>query len=208
MSEHELKTAGRVALMGATLAFFALGAPVFQVGPDTIWAARIIGALTVAVGVYALLAFRRLLVDRFADHSLDVPLYLTIGLGVVAFLLGFVQLPEDRDLTVTDWLVILIPLVPVAIVSIFLGRRVIDLSHGLYGLKLQLGSLNVAMGSLVIMAMFATFGGIVWPAVAFLMASLAADVVLAMIFFRAAAERREVGEDGWAALRVALDKAD
>ncbi len=86
VDEHELKTAGRVALVGAALAFFALGAPVFEVGPDTIWAARAIGALTVVVGVYALLAFRRLLVDRFADRSLDFYLYLTITLAIIAFL--------------------------------------------------------------------------------------------------------------------------
>ena len=208
VDEHELKTAGRVALVGAALAFFALGAPVFEVGPDTIWAARAIGALTVVVGVYALLAFRRLLVDRFADRSLDFYLYLTITLAIIAFLLGFVQLSKGRTLTIGDWLVILVPLVPVAIVNILLGRRVINLGHDLYGLKLHLGTLNVAMGVLVIVAMAATFGGIVWPAVAFLVASLAADIVLAMIFFRAATERREVGEAGWVALRVTRDRED
>lgn len=191
--------------MGAALAFFALGAPVFEVGPKTIWAARAIGMLTVIVGVYALLAFRRLLVDRFADRSLDLYLYLTIGLAIIAFSLGFVQLPRGGTLTIGDWLVILVPLVPVAIVNILLGQRVINLGHDLYGLRLHLGTLNVAMGVLVIVAMVATFGGIVWPAVAFLVASLAADIILAMIFFRAAAERREVGEAGWVALRVTCD---
>ena len=147
--------------MGAALAFFALGAPVFEVGPKTIWAARAIGMLTVIVGVYALLAFRRLLVDRFADRSLDLYLYLTIGLAIIAFSLGFVQLPRGGTLTIGDWLVILVPLVPVAIVNILLGQRIINLGHDLYGLRLHLGTLAVAMGVLVIIAMVATFGGIV-----------------------------------------------
>ena len=161
MNEHELKTAGRVALMGAALAFFALGAPVFEVGPKTIWAARAIGMLTVIVGVYALLAFRRLLADRFADRSLDLCLYLTIGLAIITFSLGFVQLSRGGTLTIGDWLVILVPLVPVAIVNILLGQRIINLGHDLYGLRLHLGTLAVAMGVLVIVAMVATFGGIV-----------------------------------------------
>ena len=184
INEHELKTAGRVALMGVVLAFFAPGAPVFEVGPETVWAARVIGALTVVVGVYALLAFRRLLVDRFADRSLDLYLYLTIALAIIAFSLGFVQLSGGGTVTIGDWLVILVPLVPVAIVSILLGQRVINLGYDLYGLRLHFGMLNVAMGVLVVVAMAATFGGIVWPAVAFLIASLAADIILAMIFFR------------------------
>ena len=197
MSEHELKTAGRVALVGAALAFFALGAPIFQVGPDTIWAARIIGFLTVVVGVYALLAFRKLVVTRFSDRSLNTYIFLTITLAIVAFVLSFVQLPTDRELTVADWLLILAGLVPAAIVNILLGVQIMRMDYDLYGLRLHLGSLNVAIGALVFLAMLSTMSGAVWPAVTFLIASLAADAILATIFFRAATERGELGAAGW-----------
>ncbi len=128
--------------------------------------------------IYVLLSLRRLLNSRFQFHDADIYITLLIWVEVVLVLLNFLSLGSDK-LEFGLHLLSTVVLIPLGILIIMFGTRVLRLPQDLFGLKKLFAITQIVTGIFFITVILFILG---------IIASAVGDVILGIIFFRAAEE--------------------
>ncbi len=128
--------------------------------------------------IYVLLSLRRLLNSRFQFHDADIYITLLIWVEVVLVLLNLLSLGSDK-LEFGLHLLSTVVLIPLGILIIMFGTRVLRLPQDLFGLKKPFAIAQIVTGIFFITVILFILG---------IIASAVGDVILGIIFFRAAEE--------------------
>jgi hypothetical protein len=128
--------------------------------------------------IYVLLSLRKLFNSRFQFHDADIYVTLLIWVEVVLVLLTLLSLGSDKmefGMNILSTVV----LIPLGILIIMFGTRVLRLSQDLFGLKKPFAIAQIVTGIFFITVILFMLG---------IIASAVGDVILGIIFFRAAEE--------------------
>jgi hypothetical protein len=126
--------------------------------------------------VYIFLVFRRLLNEKSGFHEVDRYITTLIALNVVLTALCLLMLlfPELEE---TASIVVLVLMVPMGVVATIFGIKLLNCSDNLFGYLKPFAYLNLATGLMLVSVFLMLFT---------MLTSIAADVVLAIIFFNSA----------------------
>jgi len=142
--------------------------------------ARISQAILICVGVgllvYVLLSFKKLLNDRFQFHRVDPYISLLIWGNIVLGVLDLLSL-GIRGLEFLVSILSIISFIIFGIISILFGIKLLRLHDNLYGLLKPFSYLAIVSGVCFVTVILALLGVI---------AGVVEDVILGIIFFRAA----------------------
>jgi hypothetical protein len=137
-----------------------------------------------AIGIYILYMFRRLLNRQFDFHATDTLITVLIVVNVVFFVIGLIdllvstmglELVAERDLS---WITMIL-FVPFALLTIVFGVMLLKLRDDLFGLLKPYAYTTIASGVCGATIILAPIG---------LLAAVVALVILGMIFLRAKRE--------------------
>jgi hypothetical protein len=128
----------------------------------------------VAVGIYVLYMFKRLLNERYNFHKTDIPIILLIGVNVFFFIIGIIGMIPSWEIAVG--IATLVFLVPFSILEIVFAALLLKLDDDLFGLKQPFAYVTIAGGICGITVVLIPF---------YMLASLIALVIQGMIFLRA-----------------------
>jgi hypothetical protein len=132
-----------------------------------------------AVGVYVLYMFRRLLNDRFNFHGVDVLITALILVNCIAVLLGLAGMIEGLEVSVG--IITAALLVLYGIVSAVFGIKLFKLEDNLFGLLIPFALLTIASGVCIATFLLAPIG---------VVTEVGALVIQGIIFLKAREERQ------------------
>ncbi|MGQ9646730.1 MAG: hypothetical protein ACUVWO_09350 [Thermodesulfobacteriota bacterium] len=179
ITKKELDLAGWCSITNALMAIPSLAMSWFLeavkgIGP------RLSQAILTLVGLglflFVIYAFRRLLNDRFKFHDADTYISLMIWGNIVLAILSLLSLGTGQLEPFMDFLTVA-ALIGFGILSIMFGTRLLRLSGDLYGLLKPFCYVTIG-GGICLVTVF------LFPVA--VLAGAVADVILGVIFFRAA----------------------
>lgn len=180
MTAGQLNRAGWLAVLGAVLTVpqfvFSLVVAVGSPRGAALLADRVVGSLIVAISLYLLICLRRLLNSRFSFHDTDNLITAMIWTSAGGWLLS-VLAPPDR-FTALDAIALLVG-IALAVLTVVFGIKLLRLSEDLYGLLKPFAYTLIAAAVLAATVILLPVGVLV---------DVANNVILAMVFFRAAGQ--------------------
>ena len=174
----QLRLAGRLAILSAIIGIpgFALQIYLEGEGGSTY---HVISAMlsvgTLALYIYLLLTLRSLLWAKYDFHGVDALVHVMIAINVLVVAMG--ELPDAMFDTTAGFVISMGAVMVLGVLLIIFGVRLLRLDGDLYGLRKPYCYACMAMGACLAFPWFFVIG---------LLISVAADVMLALIFFRAA----------------------
>lgn len=181
LNSKNLNLAGWFSIVSAavTLPLVAIGM-VSGLSEDetTVWSYLeiILGAAYLVLYVYIFLMLKRLLNEKAGFHGVDGLITTLIALNIVVTLLSALILPlPEKEVTIS--IVVLVLLVPIGILSAVFGFKLLNCPDDLFGYRKTFAYLIIATGVMLATVFLMLFS---------MLTSIAADVVLALIFFKSA----------------------
>ena len=179
ITKGQLNLAGWLSITNAIFAIPSIAMSWFL---DTIGGAgaklsqAILTLVSLGLFLYVIIALRKLLNSRFQFHDVDIYISLLIWGNVVLAILSLLSLGSRR----LDWamgILSIIAFIVFGILSIMFATRLMRLSNNLYGLLKPFSYTNIVSGICFITVFLSPVG---------IIAGAVADVILGVIFFRAA----------------------
>ena len=182
MTAERLRLAGWLSIANAVLTIPSVALELARHTPTAAYEVKIgallLGIIGLFLTIYILVALKELLNTRFSFHETDtlisIFIWATIALTVIAiFGIVFPQLE-----TATTYVVVAV-IVPLGVVLIVFGRKLLRLPNTLYGLLKPFAYTMMASGFCFATVMLAPVG---------VLTSAVGDIVLGIVFLRAAAD--------------------
>ena len=179
ITKKQLDLAGWCSITNALIAIPSLAMSWFLdtvkgIGP------RLSQAILTVVGLglflYVIYSFRKLLNGRFKFHAVDIYISLMIWGNVVLAILGLLSLGTDKLESFMEILTVA-ALIAFGVLSIMFATRLLRLSENLYGLLKPFSYTQIVSGICLVTVFLLPVA---------ILAGAIADVVLGVIFFRAA----------------------
>jgi hypothetical protein len=181
MNGKNLRLAGWLTILSAivTLPLVALGLlSEFTADKSTAWSYLefIFNVAYTALFVYIFVMIRRLLNEKAGFHGADRYITTIIALNVVIALLAALAsiFPEAEEVIS---MVVLVMVVPAGVVSVIFGVKLLKCPDDLFGYLKPFAYLTIASGVMLATVILMLFA---------MLTSIAADIVLALIFFKSA----------------------
>lgn len=152
MTADELRVASRMSWVTTVIGTVApvLVVATIEQGGDLL-PLKIFNAASFAASAYVLLALRKLLIVQFQERSLENWIWATIFLGGVGLAIGLIEVPafygDADDISIVGLMIILLP---VALVNVLFGRKILSLEANLYDMNRILGTLLLVVGILML----------------------------------------------------------
>jgi hypothetical protein len=181
ITERQLHLAGWLSI---TNAIFAIPSIIMSWFLDTVegMGPKLSQAILTVVGLglflYIISSLKKLLNSRFQFHDVDIYISLLIWGNIVLAILSLFSL-ESRRLDWAMGILSIIAFIAFGILSIMFATRLLRLSGNLYGLLKLFSYTNIVSGICFITVLLAPLG---------ILAGAVADVILGVIFFRAAGQ--------------------
>jgi hypothetical protein len=181
ITKGQLNLAGWLSIVNAviSLPFIAMSmllGSMGGIGPRLLQAA--LSLIGLGLFIYVFSSLRKLLNSRFQFHHADIYITLLIWVEVVLVLLTLFSLGSDK-LEFGMNILSTVVLIPLGILIIMFGTRVLRLSQDLFGLKKPFAIAQIVTGIFFVTVILFVLG---------IIASAVGDVILGIIFFRAAEE--------------------
>lgn len=173
MQEENMKTAGWVCIVSAVTTFPILIMQYLAVSGESYSAQAILSFISLGLFIYIFHSLRRLLNEEFDFHLVDTHITFLIWVNVGVTVISTVVTTPDAVFAIF----VLIALVALGIVMIAFAITLMKLQDQLAGLLKPFCYLSIAQGVCTASIILIPLG---------LLASIAADVLLALVFFRAA----------------------
>jgi len=179
ITKGQLNLAGWLSI---TNAIFAIPSIIMSWFLDTVegMGPKLSQAILTVVGLglflYIVSSLRKLLNSRFQFHDVDIYISLLIWGNIILAILSLFSL-GSRRLDWAMWILSMIAFIVFGILSIMFATRLMRLSNNLYGLLKPFSYTNIVSGICFITVLLAPLG---------IIAGAVADVILGVIFFRAA----------------------
>ena len=145
-------------------------------GPGAKLSQAIMTVVALGLMIYILLSFRKLLNTRFQFHGVDITISLLILGNVILSILSFLSL-WSRRLEILVGTLSIAAFIPFGILAIIFATRLLRIPDRLYGLLKPFSYTLMVTGVCFITVFLSPVGYI---------ASAVSDVILGIIFFRAA----------------------
>jgi hypothetical protein len=177
---HRYALAGWLAIVSAILVVpeIGLGTLLGLVSPAMSALITPLRIINLAIGIFVLYMFRKLLNERYDFHQTDSVIMILIYTNVFFFFLGMGEVLFDiigADTTALS-LISICAFIPFGIVTVVFGVLLLRLKDDLYGLLKPFAYTTIASGALGATIILAVFG---------LLAALVALVIQGMVFLRA-----------------------
>ena len=173
MQHESMKTAGWVCIVSAVTTFPFFIMPFFAVWGESYSAQAILSFISLGLCIYVLHSLRRLLNEEFGFHLVDTHISVLIWVNVIVTVISVVVPNPDATFAIF----VLIALVVLGIVTIAFAITLMKLQDQLAGLLKPFCYLTIAQGVCMASIILILLS---------LLASIAADVLLALVFFRTA----------------------
>ena len=173
MQEENMKTAGWVCIVSAVTTFPILIMQYLAVSGESYSAQAILSFISLGLFIYIFHSLRRLLNEEFDFHLVDTHITVLIWVNVGVTVISTVGTTPDAVFAIF----VLIALVGLGIVMIAFAITLMKLQDQLAGLLKPFCYLSIAQGVCTASIILIPLG---------LLASIAADVLLALVFFRTA----------------------
>jgi len=188
LDEKSLNLAGSFSIAAAVLSIPLVMVQVISESPEGQSAVFLIlqsifNAAYVAISVYVLIIFKRLLNQKANFYDVDRYIEFIIWVNIASAALHIITLPF-KEAQETMGTVFLILLVLIGIIMVLFGLKLLKCADDLYGYLKTYSYLTIASGIMIAIFILALFGIII---------SLISDVILALIFFKSAKLYKEQG---------------
>jgi ABC-type proline/glycine betaine transport system permease subunit len=179
ITKKQLDLAGWCSITNALIAIPSLAMSWFLdtvkgIGPRLSQAVLTVAGL--GLFLYVIYSFRKLLNGRFKFHDVDIYISLMIWGNVVLAIIGLLSLGTDKLESFMEILTVA-ALIAFGILSIMFASRLLRLSENLYGLLKPFSYTQIVSGICLVTVFLLPVA---------ILAGAIADVVLGVIFFRAA----------------------
>jgi hypothetical protein len=188
LDEKSLNLAGSFSIAAAVLSVPLVMVQLISVSPGGQSAAFLIlqtlfSVAYVAISVYVLIMFKRLLNQKASFYDVDRYIDFIIWVNIASAALQIITLPM-KGAQETIGTVFLILLVLIGIILVLFGVKLQKCNDDLFGYLKPYSYLTIASGVMIAIYILALFGIII---------SLICDVILALIFFKSAKLYKEQG---------------
>ena len=182
MTAERLRLAGWLSITNAVLTVPGVALELARHSPTAAQEVKIGSVLLAIVGllltVYILVALKELLDTRFDFHEADtlISLFIWATITLTAVTIFGVVFPQFEKATT---FVVVAVVIPLGVVLIVFGKRLLRLPNTLYGLLKPFSYAQIASGFCFATVMLAPLG---------VLTSAVGDIVLGIVFLRAAAD--------------------
>jgi hypothetical protein len=188
LNDKNLTFAGWLSIAGAVMAIplVALGVMAGMAGDESVampylQAFLSMGALIIYVYIFVM--FRRLLNEKAGFHKADKYITLLIWFNVIVTVISVILIPVTEAQDVIGIAVLLL-LIPLGIVYVVVGVKLLHCEDDLFGYLKPFSYLTIATGVMTAVVVLMLLG---------VVTSIIADVLLAVIFFKAAKQIKTQG---------------
>ncbi len=188
LTEKNLNLAGWIAIASAVLAIPLVALDIMSGVAEDESVAMLLLETILSMGalilyVYILIMLRRLLNEMANFNKVDKYITLLIWFNVIVTVIGVMALPVT-ELQVIIGVAVLLLLIPLGIIYVVVGVKLLHCEDDLFGYLKPYSYLTIATGVMIAVIVLVPFG---------IITSIIADVILALIFFKAAKQVKTQG---------------
>ncbi len=188
LTEKNLNLAGWIAIASAVLAIPLVALGIMSGVAEDEGVAMLLLETILSMGalilyVYILIMLRRLLNEMANFNKVDKYITLLIWFNVIVTVISVMALPVT-ELQAIMGIAVLLLLIPLGIIYVVVGVKLLHCEDDLFGYLKPYSYLTIATGVMVAVIVLVPFG---------IITSIIADVILALIFFKAAKQVKTQG---------------